>query len=128
VLVIERANAQTEGMIPVVLAFAQIVITGPPPPAAPPAGPHHYVFSNYDYPIEAVKNHWEGTVVVDLVVAADGSPTSCSIVQSSGHQLLDETTCNLIMSRAKFAPGRDKAGNPIESHSRSPSVTWRLNP
>jgi TonB family protein len=113
-------------MLPFVLALAQIVITGPPPPGPTPSQPEHHIFSSYDYPPEAVKNRWEGTVVVDVVVGADGAPKSCSIIKSSSHQLLDDTTCRLIMSRAKFVAEKDRAGNAVESHFRPPSVQWRL--
>jgi periplasmic protein TonB len=113
-------------MLPLFLALAQIVITGPPPPGPPPSRAQHGIFSGYDYPSEAVRNRWEGTVVVDLLVSGDGSPKSCSILKSSGHQLLDDTTCNLIMTRAKFIAAKDKAGNAVESRYRPPSVEWRL--
>jgi protein TonB len=113
-------------MVAFLFALAQIVITGPPPAGPPPSDPKHYIFSGYDYPAEAVKNHWEGTVAVDIVVGPDGGPKSCSIVSSSGHRLLDDTTCALIMSRAKFTPDKDKHGKAVESHFRPPSVTWRL--
>jgi TonB family protein len=112
-------------MVAFLLALAQITITGPPPPGQPPSE-RNYIFSGYDYPSEAVKNHWEGTVIVDVLVGTDGAPKSCSIVSSSGHQLLDDTTCTLIMSRAKFIADKDKDGKAVESHFRPPSVTWRL--
>lgn len=113
-------------MFSVILALAQITITGPPPPGPPPPQPKRYIFSGYDYPPEAVTNHWQGTVVVDLVVGADGSPKSCATIKSSGHPLLDDTTCGLLMSRGKFTPETDKNGRAIESHFRPPSVKWRL--
>jgi TonB family protein len=113
-------------MIPFVLSLAQIVITGPPTGWVAPPNYPRYIFSSEDYPAEAVKNHWEGTVVVDVLVSADGSPKSCSIIDSSGHKLLDDTTCDLIMSRAKFGAAKDKAGNVIESHFRPPSISWHL--
>lgn len=113
-------------MIPLLLTLAQIVITGPPTGSLPPPDHRRYIFSAEDYPPEAVRNHWEGKVKVELFVGADGSPKSCSIIRSSGHKLLDDTTCGLIMSRAKFVADKDKAGNAVESHFRPPSVSWRL--
>jgi protein TonB len=122
----QPTNRQLQRMLPFLFALIQIVITGPPPPGTPPSPSEHYVFSGYDYPPEAVRNHWEGTVRVDILVGVDGRPKSCSIIKSSGHKLLDDTTCSLIMTRAKFDLDRDKAGNAIESHFRPPSVKWRL--
>src|SRR3954447_15410959 len=113
-------------MIPL-LALAQIVITGPAKPDWPPPPAHPtYIFSAFDYPPDAVRNHWEGTVVAELVIDVTGNPKSCSIVRSSGHKILDETTCALLVERAKFAPARDKSGNPIEDKMRTPTVEWRL--
>lgn len=114
-------------MLSLFLALAQIVITGPPA-TNPPPQPADYIFSGQDYPTDAVRNHWEGTVLVDVLIGTDGSPKSCAIVKSSGHRLLDDTTCNLIMTRAKFAPPKDKSGNPTEEHFQPPKVTWRLAP
>ena len=113
-------------MLPFILTLAQITITGPPPSQGSPPQQGGYIFSAYDYPPEAVRNRWEGSVIVDVLVGKDGSPKSCSIVKSSGHQLLDDTTCGLIMSRAKLVPETDEAGRAIESHFQPPSVTWQL--
>ncbi len=114
-------------MLPLMIALAQIVITGPAKPDWPPPPAHpKYIFSGYDYPAEAVRNRWEGTVVADLVIDQRGTPKSCSIVQSSGHKLLDDTTCALLIERAKFKPAKDKWGKPIEDKVRTPTVEWRL--
>lgn len=60
--------------------------------AAPPARPPKLVpiFSYYDYPAEALRHHWEGTVVAEISVSADGNPTACRILKSSGHKILDD--------------------------------------
>ena len=101
------------------LQAAQATQPMPPPHMKP-------VFTYDDYPAEAVRNRWQGTVVVDLTISRDGSPTACRIVQSSGHKVLDDATCDLIMRRAKFVPARDMNGNPIESHLQAPPVTWAI--
>ena len=59
----------------------------------------------------------QGTVVADLLIGTDGTPKSCTIIKSSNHQVLDDTTCTLLVTRAKFAPTIDKkTGRPIEDH------------
>lgn len=95
----------------------------PAPPAHPKA-----IFSYDDYPAEAVRNHWEGTVIADLTISPAGTPTACRIVESSGHSILDEKTCDLLIRRARFTPEKDKNGNPIESHFRTPPINWKLMP
>jgi protein TonB len=93
----------------------------------PPAKPHA-IFSRDDYPLEAVAHHWEGTAVAELTIDTQGRPTGCRIVESTGHKVLDDATCGLILRRAMFTPAMDKSGKPIGSTLRSPPVTWRLNP
>jgi protein TonB len=86
------------------------------------------IFSYTDYPPEAVFNHWEGTVVADLTISAKGKPTACRIVKSSGHEVLDSATCDLILKRARFKPAEDEHGAPRESTYRTPPINWKLNP
>ncbi len=57
-----------------------------------------------DYPAEALADDKTGTVAFKLVVSPDGSPTQCRITESSGHPVLDTTTCELMMARARFEP------------------------
>ncbi|HWG95486.1 MAG TPA: energy transducer TonB [Nitrospira sp.] len=42
------------------------------------------------YPRIARENHWEGRVVVQAVIKADGTVGELSVAESSGHALLDE--------------------------------------
>jgi protein TonB len=42
------------------------------------------------YPRIARENHWEGRVVVQVVIKADGTVGELSVAESSGHALLDE--------------------------------------
>lgn len=95
------------------------------PATAPPPSHRKAIFSNDDYPLEAIRNHWEGTVIVDLTIDPQGSVSACQIAQSTGHKLLDDTTCDLITKRAKFKPATDSEGSPIEGRVRTP-LRWRL--
>jgi TonB family protein len=42
------------------------------------------------YPDQALKNSWEGTVVLRIVVGGDGRPSSVELAESSGHGVLDD--------------------------------------
>ncbi len=77
-----------------------------------------------DYPPEAWKAGSEGLVAYRLTVNAEGSPTSCEIVQSAGDAALDAASCAVVMERAKFDPARDEGGNPIEGVYED-SHNWR---
>jgi protein TonB len=49
---------------------------------------------------------FEGTVVLRVVVAADGSPESVAVLQSSGHDVLDTAALDTVRSRWRFVPAR----------------------
>jgi TonB family protein len=85
------------------------------------------LFSAADYPVEALKNGWEGEVVADLTVSPEGRVTACAIVKSSGHDVLDQATCDIVRKRAVFKPAIDANGKPIEDHVRTPPIKWALS-
>jgi protein TonB len=95
-----------------------IVVTGTPRPQA--------LFAGSDYPREALRHGWQGDVTVDMTVGIQGRVTGCTIIESSGHEVLDETTCKIVTDRARFLPARDSAGNPVESHYQT-HINWRLS-
>lgn len=107
------------------ILLAQLAATQqlPPPPLT---GPVNTLFSVDDYPKEAVRHGWQGDVVADITVSPEGRVSDCQIVRSSGHQLLDDTTCRIIMTRARFIPARDKDGKSVWDRFRTPPVTWKL--
>jgi len=62
-----------------------------------------------DYPQQAMRNHQEGSVSVELKISADGAPLSCEVTESAGYSALDEVTCRRLM-KAHFEPARDPNG------------------
>jgi protein TonB len=84
------------------------------------------VFSDSDYPAEAQQNGEEGTVRARLDIDASGRVARCTVIRSSGHALLDSATCNILRSRARFAPARDRYGNVRPDSYVTPPITWRL--
>ena len=56
------------------------------------------------YPIGARRRGEEGTVILDVAVAADGSATSVSLVSSSGFRDLDRAAQRAV-EQARFKPG-----------------------
>ncbi|MEY4869080.1 MAG: hypothetical protein RIS11_274 [Pseudomonadota bacterium] len=66
----------------------------------------------------------EGTTRFEMLVAADGRPTSCNVTVSSGTAALDTATCNAFMRRARFSPAKNASGQPVEGRYRG-SVTWK---
>lgn len=87
-----------------------------------------FLFSADDYPAEAVRKHWQGTVQLNLTVGTDGRVADCAVVRSSGYQLLDDTTCKILEKRAQFRPARNSAGDSVVDHVLTPPIEWRLFP
>jgi protein TonB len=61
----------------------------------------------------------EGTVVLRVVVAADGTPTSVVVLQSSGSEILDTSALETVRTRWRFVPAR-RNGIPVEDSVQVP--------
>lgn len=57
------------------------------------------------YPRVAQERQWEGTVTLNVLVLADGSPGEIRVERSSGHELLDEATIEQVKNW-RFIPAR----------------------
>ncbi|WP_411340782.1 energy transducer TonB [Sphingopyxis sp. J-6] len=78
-------------------------------PGAPATNPGGWV-TNDDYPPQAMREEREGVTGFRLTYDNSGLPRKCEIVSSSGHADLDAATCDLVMERALFEPGKDRTG------------------
>ncbi|MBT5856572.1 TonB family protein [bacterium] len=58
------------------------------------------------YPKAALNNDWEGTVVIKVLVAADGTVSRVKLVRSSGHTVLDKTFIRSVKTFYTFKPKR----------------------
>jgi TonB family protein len=76
-----------------------------------------------DYPADALAKHQEGTVGFALAIDASGQVQSCSVTESSGSSALDQGTCALLKSRAKFEPARDASGHAVAGTFAS-KIQW----
>jgi protein TonB len=85
------------------------------------------LFSDKDYPIEAVAAREQGVVGFTLDVGPNGRVTTCSVARSSGSAKLDDATCNLLRSRARFTPALD-AGGATVADKVAGRISWRLPP
>jgi len=66
-----------------------------------------------DYPPDALREHWQGRVVVRLNVSADGRATACTPVATSAHPAFDAAACRAALDRGRFTPALDAAGQPV---------------
>lgn len=69
------------------------------------------------YPQFALDNRWEGRVVVRAVIRADGQLLELSVVESSGHELLDRESLELL---------RRLSPVPLKHPLGAPQVTLRI--
>jgi protein TonB len=105
-------------------ASSLLEIPVPPTRARPTFGA---LLSAADYPREAARRGWEGNVVADLTISPEGRVSACKIVTSSGHGMLDDATCRIMLKRAKFRPASDKQGRPVADTLRTPAIEWRVS-
>jgi protein TonB len=81
--------------------------------------------SDADYPASAIRAEQQGTTGFRLTVGTDGRVTGCDVTSSSGSPALDQATCRIMRSRARFTPARDDHGNPT-TDSVSSRIRWVL--
>jgi protein TonB len=58
-----------------------------------------------------------------LTISESGRVTDCNVLQSAGSPEVDQALCNLMLQRSRWAPARDKQGNPIAVKLRY-TATW----
>jgi len=75
------------------------------------------------YPELARRNAWEGTVLLELTVAATGAVLEVRVIESSGHAVLDAAAVTAIR-QWKGQPAR-RHGQPMATQERLP-VRFRL--
>lgn len=119
-LTIAAANNQTADALPPNPPAAgspipQTVALPKPAVRARPLGDQGQWVTLDDYPPIALAERREGTVEAMLRVNRLGFVENCTIMRSSGHADLDQTTCTAIQVRAFFEPARDAAGEPMTS-------------
>lgn len=96
----------------------------------PVTAPSPHIASTYearDYPRAALDRSISGTVPILYVVNAEGRIERCEVWQSSGHEILDEPTCEVLVRRYRASsPPRDAAGNAVSGAYIFP-VVWRIS-
>jgi protein TonB len=78
-----------------------------------------------DYPPSALRAGQQGRTSFRLEVGTDGRATACSITQSSGWPELDQTTCRILMHKARFTAALDAGGKPTTAFYAN-SVLWQI--
>ncbi len=81
------------------------------------------VFQNY--PPRALAAGEEGPVFFTVTLDKTAQPISCQVTHGSGHPLLDEETCDLIVQHAVFNSARDINGRLVRETAEG-VVNWTL--
>ena len=115
-------------------AIQQVVdCAAPPPVAAPPPPPPIQPFTAAgnqnrvtarDYPAISIRLRETGLVVVNVCVEADGSVSDVTVVETSGHERLDDATIRMVGNRFRYNPAT-QGGQPIR-HCANQPVRWAL--
>jgi periplasmic protein TonB len=77
------------------------------------------------YPVVARRLGMEGVVLLDVLVAPDGSAADVRLARSSGHQQLDDSAVRTVRERWRFIPAR-RNGAAVESRVTVP-IRFRLS-
>ncbi|MDI1297440.1 MAG: energy transducer TonB [bacterium] len=112
-------------LVPLMLAAAPAPNQSVPSQRAAPAASPGSWFSDADYPAAAMRMEQDGITAFQLDVDKTGTPTRCTITSSSGVALLDQTTCDKLMERARFTPARN-ASNKAVADTYAGRMAWRL--
>ena len=86
--------------------------------------PLYHLIQKPSYPGRSRDLGEEGTVMVAIRVAADGSVIEAYIAKTSGYALLDGSALSSIKSQWRFKPAR-RAGKPIEAWVKVP-ITFNI--
>ena len=95
----------------VLATLGGVALAKEPKPVVPRNDPGRWSTRN-DYPDWLTGG--EQVVAFELTIDTVGSISDCRITESSGSRLLDNTTCSLLRTRARFKAARDADGNPTQ--------------
>ena len=80
---------------------------------------------NLNYPDEARRKKIYGQLILNVVIRKDGTIDDLRLVESSGHEVLDQAACRRIQQRARFRPATDRSGAEVAGSYRG-SVSWEI--
>lgn len=92
--------------------------------ACPATNPGTWV-TPADYPPSSLRNAEVGTVGFRLEVGVDGRATDCTVTGPTPYPTLNETTCRLLLERARFVPPQADGESGVADRYRS-SVRWEI--
>jgi TonB family protein len=99
----------------VVVAPARFATAPPPINTAPPKPTFFDPNANSggntpppEYPIQAQRRGYQGTVTIEFIVDGSGAITSAKVQKGSGYPVLDEAALRTVKDRWRFPPGQPR--------------------
>lgn len=83
------------------------------------------VFTDRDYPTEAMRENRGGESTVRVTIDPTGRVSGCAVAVSSGHPVLDQRTCDVLRARVQTNPALDSNGVAV-SVPLVATIRWRL--
>ena len=105
-------------MRPVTLALLSVAMLTTPALAADPSPEAEANAAFVRYPPESLKWSEEGAVHYRVRIDSRGRVTECEVTESSGYHRLDQATCDMLMTNARFSGRRSKY---------SGRVVWKID-
>ena len=107
-----RPAAAGAGTSAVATAAAPASRQGPGPRDL--AAVRHRIDAHKVYPQIAVRNGWEGRVLVEMRLEGDGSLTAVRLLEGSGYDVLDDATIVAVRRASPFPPVARVLTVPVE--------------
>lgn len=132
--VVQQAPVVEQSVNPI--PFTEAVVEGPrvaietpigptgPAQAGPTGAAGYLINPDPPYPSLAKRRGWEGTVMLRVLVGADGRPREVRVLRSSGHSILDTSAQDQVLNRWRFQPAT-RDGVAIEGWVEFP-VAFRI--
>ena len=106
-----QTSAVVAEAAPIAAPVQTVAAVAPAEPAPPPPAPVKPAFGGIgyknnpapDYPAQAVRQGWQGTVLLRVRVLASGTVEAIEVIRSSGKKLLDDAAIETVQ-RWVFAP------------------------
>ena len=83
------------------------------------------IFSQADYPRDALAAEFTGISKIMLLIDEAGAVRDCTILETSGMAVLDFRACGVIIQRAKFTQAVGLDGKPAKDFYRQ-RINWAL--
>lgn len=98
----EGRLAATPTVTPSLAPPSATAVTNPPAPAIEAS--LAYRSAPLQFPVQALRSHMQGTVLLRVLVDESGTPIDVVIEQSSGHNLLDRSAREQVLAGWRFQP------------------------